>query len=330
MESGIHREKVSWDATDKDIGMKQPSVGPSKSDLNKTNSLPLRPSDLDDYAPAGPNDEKKIDIDKSLTTNTRWKTRSCGNNIERTGRSVKIQSLLPAHGIESKGQNELQCAACDLVINHKVLEHEVVKCTNCTNILHPACSGIQAGWYSHFKFHCSKLEIECRKHIKGNNLGRKRRYSGTVSEKKDVPCNKETKNLHGPAEKGTERSIERPPPPSSIENSSGLTQKMLNLTITKSEAPRTTSNIPKELTKIIPGLIESSIPKWDQWEKNQDSPFTSFGIPNREVLEQILLEISVDSSIVCREGKYGYKSSVTAPDIGVSGHRPPGQNPPGQ
>ena len=195
---------------DKDIGMKQPSVDPSKSDFNKTNSLPFRPSDLIDYAPAGSAEAKDIDIDESQTTNTRLKTRSVGNNVERKAirRSARIQSLLPTKEIETKGQYKLQCAACNLVINHKDEEHGVIKCTNCTNIFHPMCSGIQTEWYGHFKFQCSKLEIECRKHIKVKNQGRNRKYRGTVSWSTGILFDKKKKDSQGHAEKGTEKPVE--------------------------------------------------------------------------------------------------------------------------
>ena len=150
-------------------------------------------------------------------------SKECGVRGKEIRRSSRIRSTLHTMGADTEEQMLCNCAACGLAISHNFQEQEIVKCTKCANMFHPACSGIQDGWLGHLKFQCTMMEIDCQNHGKVNEV--KKRGSATVHRGGKLKC-------HSDAQPGNlpENSRKRPLSHPSSENS-GLTQEMRNLEI---------------------------------------------------------------------------------------------------
>ena len=170
--------------------------------------------------------------------------------------------------------------------------------TKCENMFHLACSGIQEGWLGHLKFQCSILEIDCCKNTKINN--ELKRGTGVV----DKGCkNKSDSNgKYGNCSKG---SLKRPRSPASFEKS-GLTQEMRD---------RETAVVQTQAKSRIVLNGNSIVNKLSKKE-NLDRPLSSFVVPNRWVIEEILRKISMNPNIAWKKGKHGFKCSVMAPEFG--------------
>ena len=65
--------------------------------------------------------------------------RDCDVKRKETKKSSRIQSILHTQATGTKEQMVCHCVACHLAISHNFEEHEVVKCTKCANMFHPAC-----------------------------------------------------------------------------------------------------------------------------------------------------------------------------------------------
>ena len=217
---------------------------------------------------------KKTNDEKQPAALTRLINSSggCGLNKGMIRRSARIQSM--AHRLETNGESKFLCAVCDLPIGQIVEENGVVKCAKCENMFHPACSGIQEGWLGHFKFQCSKLEIECRKHTNFTNQGINKEPGGSDSEMTDILSNNHENDSYRPDRRAIKCSLQGLPPPTKAKNNSGLTQEMQNLRISNCPTQVITPKNSKKLTMTIPGLNGISVSK--KRKKNRDSPFSSF------------------------------------------------------
>ena len=141
-------------------------------------------------------------------------------------------------------------------------------------MFNPACSGIQEGWLGHFKFQCSKLEIECRKLANFTSQGINKEPGGSDSEMADILSNNHEIDSYIPDRRAIKYSPQGLPPPTKAENNSGLTQEMQNIRISNCPTHAIIPNNSKKLAMTIPGLNGISVSK--KRKKNRDSPFSSF------------------------------------------------------